>query len=102
MLDLIEQNREQIAALCRQYQVKRLELFGSAARGDFDPTTSDVDFMVEFENMGWKGSFRRYMGLKFDLERILNRSVDLVEPSAFANPYFAQVANRHRALVYAA
>ena len=37
MLDLIEQHREQITALCRQYDVKRLELFGSAARGDFDP-----------------------------------------------------------------
>ncbi len=102
MIDLIEQNRGQIAALCRQYQVKRLELFGSAARGNFDPQTSDIDFIAEFEDLGWKGSFRRYMGLKMDLERILNRSVDLVEPSAFANPYFAQVVNRNRSLVYAA
>lgn len=43
---------------------RRLELFGSAARGDFDPQAGDLDFFVEFEPAGWKGSFRRFMGLK--------------------------------------
>jgi predicted nucleotidyltransferase len=46
MLDLIEQNRGQIAALCGQYRVRKLELIGSAARGDFDPKSSDVDFWL--------------------------------------------------------
>ncbi|MGN6627162.1 MAG: nucleotidyltransferase family protein, partial [Tepidisphaeraceae bacterium] len=46
MIDLIERNREQIVALCKKHGVKRLELFGSAARDeDFDPKTSDVDFL---------------------------------------------------------
>jgi uncharacterized protein len=48
MLLLIEQIRQQIAGICRKQGVKRLELFGSAVREDFDPATSDLDFLVEF------------------------------------------------------
>ena len=102
MLSLVEQSRAEVARLCEKYRIKRLELFGSGARGDFDPATSDLDFLVEFEPLGWKGSFKRYMGLKLDLEALFGRNVDLVEPSAINNPYFLQVANKHRALVYAA
>src|SRR5262249_18085240 len=77
---LVEQHRDQIAALCVKYKVLRLELFGSAARGDADAAHSDFDFFVEFEDLGWQGSFKRYMGLKLDLEDLLERPVDLVEP----------------------
>jgi predicted nucleotidyltransferase len=46
---LIDRHLSEIAALCRRYGVRRLEVFGSAARGiDFDPATSDADFLVEF------------------------------------------------------
>lgn len=102
MVDLIEKHRTRLAEICAIYRVGRLELFGSAARGDFIPATSDLDFFVEFEALGWKGSFRRYMGLKLALEDLFGCSVDLVEPTAVINPYFAEVANRHRCVVYAA
>lgn len=102
MLPLIEQNREAIEKLCRTYHVARLELFGSAARGDFNEQTSDLDFFVEFEDLGWQGSFKRYMGLKLDMEKLFGRSVDLIEPCAIRNPYFEATAMKHKALVYAA
>jgi predicted nucleotidyltransferase len=102
MLGIIEQHLPAIEALCRKHHVARLEIFGSAARGDFDPSRSDLDFFVEFVDLGWKGSFKRFMGLKLALEALFGRSVDLVEPNAVVNPYFAIVANRHRALIYAA
>jgi predicted nucleotidyltransferase len=102
MLPFIEQDLPRIEALCRKYNVARLELFGSAARGDFDPARSDLDFFVEFTDLGWKGSFKRFMGLKLDLEELFGRPIDLIEPKAIVNPYFAMVANRHRALIYAA
>jgi hypothetical protein len=102
MPPLIEQHREQIEAACRRHQVTRLELFGSAARGEFKSEESDLDFFVEFEPTGWKGSFKRYMGLNLELEDLFSVPVDLVEPKAVVNPYFAEVANRHRTLVYAA
>jgi uncharacterized protein len=98
----IEQHRQQIESLCRENGVTRLELFGSAARDDFEPDMSDYDFFVEFEDRGWKGSFKRYMGLKLALEDLLGRPVDLVEVGAVTNPYFAEVASRNRELVYAA
>ena len=98
----VEQHRQEIDRLCRTYEVSRLELFGSAARGQDDPRRSDYDFLVEFRDLGWRGSFKRYMGLKLALEDLLGRQIDLVEPSAIRNPYFAQVVNRDRVLVYAA
>jgi hypothetical protein len=102
MLALIDKHRSQIREACRAHGVKSLELFGSAARGDFDPAASDLDFFVDFTDPGWKGSFKRYMGLKLDLEAILERPVDLVELEAVKNPYFIEVATRHRYPLYAA
>jgi hypothetical protein len=51
MQPLIEASRAQLAQLCREHHVRRLEVFGSAARADFDPASSDLDFLVEFEPM---------------------------------------------------
>jgi uncharacterized protein len=102
VIPLIEQHRTEIEAICLKYCVGRLELFGSATQGRFDPDSSDLDFFVEFIDPGWKGSFKRYMGLKLDLEELFDRSVDLVELSSVTNPHFLQVATRHRHLLYAA
>jgi predicted nucleotidyltransferase len=102
MLKLIEQHRDEIAALCRRYGVRRLELFGSAARGDFDSQTSDLDFMVEFLSDDWEGAADRWFGLQEALEALLQRKIDLVSIKAAKNPYFLQVANRHKVQLYAA
>ena len=99
---LIEQHRSAIEALCVVHGVQRLELFGSRCRGDFDPQTSDVDFLVECKNLGCQGSFKRYMGLKLGLEDLLGRPVDLVELKAVTNPYFLAAVNQHGSVVYAA
>jgi uncharacterized protein len=102
VLTLVEQSRSQIDELCRAHHVARLELFGSAAREDFDPEASDLDFLVEFRDEGWKGAFKRFMGLKLNLERLFGRQVDLVEAKAIINPYFARAVQQDRVLVYAA
>ncbi len=57
----------------KSYGVKRLGLFGSAARGE-GRKTSDLDFVVEFE----KKSFDSYMDLKAFLEELFHRRIDLV------------------------
>jgi predicted nucleotidyltransferase len=102
MIDLIEKHRPQIDSLCRRFKVRRLELFGSATRDDFDPATSDLDFFVEFEDLGWNGASDRYFGLLHGLEDLFHRNIDLVEPSAVRNPLFREVATRRRELLYAA
>jgi hypothetical protein len=102
MIELIEQHHLQIESLCQRYHVKRLELFGSAVRGNFNPTTSDLDFFVEFEALGWKGSSNRYFGLLHGLEDLFNSHVDLIELTAVKNPHFIKAATQHRQLLYAA
>jgi hypothetical protein len=102
MLSLIEANRQQITDLCCRHGVKRLELFGSAARGDFDPAKSDLDFFVEFVSDGWEGAADRWFGLQEGLESLFKRNIDLVSVKAAKNPYFLEVANRHRVSLYAA
>src|SRR6516162_1317995 len=98
MIDAIALRREELRALCRRYHVRRLDLFGSAARGDFDPERSDVDFLVEFDRALSLGT---YFGLKEALELLLGRPVDLVEPGALRNPYLKASIERSREQVFA-
>lgn len=98
----IEQHRQQIAAICRRFAVRRLEVFGSAARGtDFDPAVSDADFLVEFEPGTGMGPLDQYFGLAEALEQALGRKVDLLEPRAIQNPYLSASIDRAREIVYA-
>ncbi len=70
MIDLVEQHRQEIAALCRKYGVRKLELFGSAASGAFDHAQSDIDFFYEFD-ANPKDLADRYFGLAEELEQLL-------------------------------
>src|SRR4051812_14074730 len=99
---LIEQHRDQIAALCRTYGVRRLELFGSAARDDFNPTSSDIDFFYEFNHPTRPGLADRFFEFHAALEKLLGAKVDLVSSTDATNPYFLQTANRDRVTLYAA
>ena len=102
MIKLIEQHRPQLLALCRKYDVRRLDLIGSAARDDFDPGRSDLDFVVEFNNFTVANAADRYLGLMVDLEDLFGRKVDLVSYRAIRNPYFKQVVDNTRVTLYAA
>jgi uncharacterized protein len=92
----------ELADLCRRFGVTRLDVFGSAATAEFDPASSDVDFLVEFDPVGTMSRFDAYFGLKEALEALFGRPVDLVVPSALTNPYFAEAVERTREPVYAA
>ena len=104
MLAEIEQVVPQIAELCRRHRVRNLDVFGSAASGEsFDPSRSDVDFVVEFEESVDLGPWlSEYFRLKEALEELCRRPVDLVLASAPRNPYFVREMNRTRQSVYAA
>ena len=94
--------REQLVALCQKYRVRRLDVFGSAARDDFDDRSSDIDLLVEFEDMPFPDRTDAYLGLLTAAEALLGRHVDLVEGSAVRNPYLRQAIEASRQLVYAA
>jgi predicted nucleotidyltransferase len=103
MIPLIEEHLDEIAALCREFGVARLEVFGSAATGSFDPARSDVDFLVEYTpetDLGpWIG---RHFDLRDQLAEVMGRPVDLVMAGAPRNPYFVRSVNASRRMVYAA
>ncbi len=102
MIDFIEQHRPVLEGLCRKYQVRTLEVFGSAGVGEFDPDRSDVDFLVDFVPLEPAEHSGAYFGLWFALEDLLHRKVDLVEVQAVENPYFLESINRDRQVLYAA
>ena len=103
MIPLIEDNRAAIVELCRRFNVARLEVFGSAADGEFDPARSDVDFLIEFAaGQDLSPWLTHYFDFRRELEGLLGRSVDLVMPKAMKNPYFIREVNRTRRVLYAA
>jgi predicted nucleotidyltransferase len=102
MQSIIEQRLPQIRRLCRRFHVRRLELFGSAARDDFNAQRSDFDFLVEFDRAKGLSALGAYFGLKEALERLLEREVDLVMFKAVENPYLKASIEENRETVYAA
>jgi hypothetical protein len=101
MIAQLEQHQAELEALCRRFQVRRLEVFGSAVTGDFGEE-SDLDFLVEFEPPAGPGYADRYFGLLEALEALFGRPVDLVVASAIKNPYFRESVEQTRAVLYAA
>ena len=99
----IADRKDEIARVCRRYRASRLEVFSAAARGtDFDPETSDVDFLVEFQPPLLPGISTRYFGLLDDLREICGRPVDFGQPNAIRNKYLKEAIDRSRELVYEA
>ena len=102
MIPLVAERSDEIAELCRRHQVQRLDLFGSAATDDFDPDSSDLDFLVTFlpeANATYVGVYHR---LYTDLGELFDRPVDLVIETDFRNPYFRQAVEQSRTSIYVA
>jgi predicted nucleotidyltransferase len=102
MVAIIDAQRSALESLCRKHRVRRLEVFGSAADGTFDPQRSDLDFLVEYEQLTPGEHYEAYFGLWEDLQALFHRKVDLVEPHTMRNPYFIKEVNATRKPVYAA
>ena len=97
---LISQHSDELAELCRRHYVKRLDVFGSAAVGDFNPETSDIDFLVDYQPFPAGGKADAYFRLLEDLQRLFDRRVDLVVDRAIENPYFRQNVDKSKVAVY--
>ena len=100
MIDLISSNLQSISTLCQIYGVAKLEVFGSAATGRFDPERSDIDLIVTFADES-PGLARRFVDLAESLEALFGRRIDLVIDKPFKNPYFRSSVNRSRTTIYA-
>lgn len=83
---------------CREFKVKRLDLFGSFARGE-ETAESDVDLLVEFEEPDLHLS-RRFFGLLHHLEDVLGCEVELLTVRGLSNPYFRRKIFKEKVNVY--
>lgn len=87
---------DDIVALCRAFGVERLEVFGSAADGRFDPDRSDFDFIVRLASRPQDSLAARYLGLIDALELLLGRHVDVLIDGPIENPYLHHAMNASR------
>ncbi len=101
MIPVVDVHRSAIAQLCARYGVRRLDVFGSALRADFNPTASDIDFVVEFNPAHAGSPLHRYFDLKTELEALLGRPVDLVELGAMPDTRLKRSIQRARVPLYA-
>jgi len=102
MIPILQSNQKELAEICRQRHVRRLSIFGSAASGDFHPSTSDLDLLVEFDPLPPAEHARHYFGLLEDVERLFHLPVDLVESAPIRNPYFRKAIEETQVDLYVA
>jgi len=95
----IEARRDAVRTICVRLGVRRLEVFGSAARGE---AARDLDFLVDLGERPPADYAAAYFALREELEVLFAKPVDLVTPAGLANPYFKQGVERHKTLLYAA
>jgi predicted nucleotidyltransferase len=101
MVDLITDNLPAIIALCEKHGVRKLEVFGSATSTDeFDPATSDVDFVIDFVDYGPQ-IVDRYFGFADDVEALLGRHVDFIFGNKpIKNPYLRASVNKSKVVIF--
>jgi len=99
---MLREKEAQLAALCEDYGVVRLDVFGSSTGPDFSEESSDLDFLVTFAASSSVEHAQRYFGLLFALEDLFGRSVDLVEEGCIDNPHVLREVEKQRRPLYAA
>ena len=95
----IEQNIAVIEVLCKKYKVSKLFAFGSVLTERFS-TESDIDLVVDFDNVGINEYADNYFDFKFSLQDAFHRKIDLLEEKAIRNPYMRQSIDLSKRLIY--
>lgn len=96
---MIERNIVKIHDLCAKHKVRRLFAFGSVVTNRFK-SDSDVDFIVDFNGVELYDYADNYFELKYSLENLFKRDVDLLEDKAINNPYLRQSIDSTKQLIY--
>lgn len=96
----LDKYTKEISALCIQHKVKSLYVFGSVLTDRFSEM-SDIDLVVDIDVNDPFDYADRYFDLKFALEDLLKRQIDLLENKAIKNPYFLKNLESSKSLLYA-
>lgn len=98
-MKLIENNIQKIVALCKKHKVNKLFVFGSILTNRFNDK-SDVDLLVAFDKSEVSDYFNNYFDLKYSLEELLGREIDLLEEQTIKNPYLKKNVDATKMLIY--
>lgn len=101
-MNLIEQYKTEIATLCRKYNVKELYAFGSVLDESKFTNESDVDLLVDFNEIELLKYADNYFEFADSLEELFKRKVDLLTIRSLRNKYFIEAVNKEKEVVYAA
>lgn len=96
---LIKRYMKEIEALCKKHKVTRLFVFGSILTDRFNEE-SDIDFVVDFDRENVTDYFDNYFNLKYALEDLFKRKVDLLEEQTIRNPYLKKSVDQTKTLIY--
>ncbi len=99
-MELINKHRKELDKVCLAYKVDELYAFGSILTDRFN-LKSDIDFIVSIFANDPIEYAENYFELKFELEKIFKRKIDLLEQKAIRNKTFENLINRKKMLVYA-
>ena len=102
MQPFITAKQAEIVHLCRTHYVRRLSIFGSAVRDDFDPATSDIDVRVEFQPTALDDYVKTVHSIHDALVAIFGRKVDLVTGDVISNRFFRKEVEDTQVILYAA
>ena len=100
MIPLIKHHHQEIEALCKQFRVQRLDLFGSAAKGTFKPESSDLDFIARFADTSAPDYADRYIQFAESLEGLFKRPVDVLTERMVGKSEFRLNIEPTRQIVY--
>lgn len=98
-MKVIDRNIDKVRDLCRKHRVAKLFVFGSVLNDRFK-TNSDIDFVVDFSSIDLYDYADNYFDLKFSLEDLFKRKVDLLEEKAIKNPYLRKSIDSAKQLIY--
>jgi hypothetical protein len=96
---ILDKYKNQIQILCRENKVKDLFVFGSVLTAKFNED-SDIDFIVDIDSSDPIEYADHYFALKFSLEDLLKRPIDLLENKAIKNPFLLQQIEKTKSKLY--
>ncbi len=99
MNKVVEERLPDLIGICQHNGIRRLELFGSGARNDFDPATSDLDFLAIFEDSSRPGISQSYLNARHEFEQLFGRKVDLLTLDSLTNPFLVDAVERDRVVL---
>ncbi|HUH44985.1 MAG TPA: nucleotidyltransferase domain-containing protein [Treponemataceae bacterium] len=98
-MKILDKNIDEIIRLCETNTVRSLFAFGSITTDKFKPN-SDIDLIVDIDDNDPISYSEKYFNLKFELEEILKREIDLLEQKAIRNKYFKNKIDRTKVKIY--